>query len=340
MCLGQRVARTAGFARGNAMSQQWMQQDRVQSAAADVVQAGFLRRWAALFLDQLILSCGFYALLLVVLLVTGTAGVFAGLDLPETGQPPLSAVLVSLAMLLLYYLAAGLYYAWMESSRHQATVGKMALGIKVVDTQGARLSFGHALGRWFAAALSYLTLYIGFLMAAFTQNKQALHDLVAGTLVVDRWAFSEHPERQTRGPTGCLIAFGVVMALMVLLAVVAIVAAISLPAYQHYLARTQFAQLEAPLAELKGKVESHVDATAACPDNTTSGFGAPESYASAGISRIVVDEFETGFCGISVWMPPLRGSIERQFLVEFDPEDRIWYCTDKAAIATLPAWCN
>lgn len=322
------------------MSQQWMQQEQVPSAPVDVVQAGFLRRWAALFLDQLILSGVFYALLLVVLLMTGTAGVFAKLDVPETGQPPLWAWLFSLVVALLYYLGAGLYFAGMESSRHQATVGKMALGIKVVDAQGARLSFGHALGRWFAAALSYLTLYIGFLMAAFTQNKQALHDLVAGTLVVDRWAFSDHPERQTRGPTGCLIAFLVGMLLMAVLAAVAIGAAISIPAYQHYRTRAQFAQLEAPLAALKRQVESHVDATSACPDNAASGFGTPESYASTGISRIVVGEFETGFCGISVWMPPLQGSIERQFLVEFDPEDRIWYCTDKAAIATLPAWCH
>ena len=312
----------------------------MQPVVLDVVQAGFLRRWAALFLDQLILSSAFYAVMLVVVLLTGTAAAFTGLDLPGAKQPPLWLVLVYLAMALLYYVAAGFYYARMESSRHQATVGKLALGIKVVDMHGARLSFGHALGRWFAAALSYLTLYIGFLMAAFTQNKQALHDLVAGTLVVDRWAFSDHPERQARGPNGCVIAFAVVMALMVLLAVLGIVAAISIPAYQQYLSRAQFAQLEAPLAGLKAQVEAHVEASATCPDNTVSGFGAPESYASAGISRIVVGEFETGFCGISVWMPPLQGSIERQFLVEFDPDDRIWYCTDKAAIAKLPAWCH
>jgi len=322
------------------MSQQWAQQERGQPAAADVVQAGFLRRWAALFLDQLILSSAFYAVVIVVFLLAGMTGAVTPLDLPEAEDPSTWLTLVYPVMVLLYYVGAGFYYARMESSRHQATVGKMALGIKVVDVHGARLSFTHALGRWFAAALSYLTLYIGFLMAAFTQNKQALHDLVAGTLVVDRWAFSDHPERQTRGPTGCLIAFAVVMALMVLLAVLGIVAAISIPAYQQYLARTQFAHLEAPLAGLKAQVESHLDATATCPDNTDSGFGAPESYAGAGISRIVVGEFETGFCGISVWMAPLHGSIERQFLVEFDRGDRIWYCTDRAGMTTLPGWCH
>ena len=59
------------------------------------------------------------------------------------------------------------------------------------------------------ASLSYLTLYIGFLMAAFTERKQALHDMVAGTLVVDRWAYTEHPELQRRGLGGCVIACGV-----------------------------------------------------------------------------------------------------------------------------------
>src|SRR5690554_810032 len=91
----------------------------------------------------------------------------------------------------------------------------MALGIKVVNADGGRLSFAHALGRWFTALLSYVTLYIGFLLAAFTGKKQALHDLVAGTFVVDRWAYTEFPERQQRSLGGCLIVFVIVMILMI-----------------------------------------------------------------------------------------------------------------------------
>jgi uncharacterized RDD family membrane protein YckC len=77
-----------------------------------------------------------------------------------------------------------LYEALMTSSSKQATVGKMVFGLVVTDTQGARLSFLHATGRHFAKFLSTLTLLIGYVMAAFTERKQALHDFVAGTYVL------------------------------------------------------------------------------------------------------------------------------------------------------------
>jgi uncharacterized RDD family membrane protein YckC len=60
------------------------------------------------------------------------------------------------------------------------------LGLKVVDIDGNRISFGRATGRYFGKWLSAITLCVGFIMAGFTVKKQALHDLVAGTLVVMR----------------------------------------------------------------------------------------------------------------------------------------------------------
>ena len=81
-------------------------------------------------------------------------------------------------------LAGGwLYSAMMESSSRQATVGKMAFGMKVTDLQGQRLSFGLATGRHFAKILSGLILCIGFIMVGFTEKKQGLHDMIVGTLV-------------------------------------------------------------------------------------------------------------------------------------------------------------
>jgi len=77
-----------------------------------------------------------------------------------------------------------LYEALMESSAKQATLGKMALGIRVTDLDGNRIGFGKATGRHFAKYLSALILGIGYLMAAFTERKQALHDMLAGTLVL------------------------------------------------------------------------------------------------------------------------------------------------------------
>jgi uncharacterized RDD family membrane protein YckC len=77
-----------------------------------------------------------------------------------------------------------LYFALMESSGSQATVGKMACGLVVTDTYGNQISFGRATGRYLAKTLSALTLFVGFAMVGWTRQKRGLHDFVAGTLVV------------------------------------------------------------------------------------------------------------------------------------------------------------
>src|SRR4029077_16530876 len=71
-----------------------------------------------------------------------------------------------------------LYYALMESSPLQATLGKMALSIKVTEIAGQRISFLRALGRNLAKIISGFILLIGYIMAAFTERKQALHDII------------------------------------------------------------------------------------------------------------------------------------------------------------------
>lgn len=77
-----------------------------------------------------------------------------------------------------------LYFALLESGKKQATFGKRMMGIKVVDYQGGRIGFGRATGRTFAKMLSYLIMYIGFIMAGTTNRKRALHDFIAQTYVV------------------------------------------------------------------------------------------------------------------------------------------------------------
>jgi uncharacterized RDD family membrane protein YckC len=76
-----------------------------------------------------------------------------------------------------------LYKAAMESSKFQATLGKMALSLRVVDLQGNRISFVRATGRYFAKFISVI-FFVGYIMAGFTQRKQALHDLIAKTYVL------------------------------------------------------------------------------------------------------------------------------------------------------------
>ena len=129
--------------------------------------AGFWRRFAAWFLDLLILG-------VVTVPLNLAFGDSAGSD-RMAYSPEAQSISTALGWL---------YFALMESSARQATLGKMALGIRVTDLDGNRIGFGKATGRYFAKILSALILFIGFLMVAFTQRKQGLHDILAGTLVV------------------------------------------------------------------------------------------------------------------------------------------------------------
>ena len=83
-------------------------------------------------------------------------------------------------------IAGWLYYALMESSSKQGTIGKQVMGIRVTDLEGNQISFGRASGRYFGKILSALILAIGYLMMLFTQKKQTLHDLMAGCMVVKK----------------------------------------------------------------------------------------------------------------------------------------------------------
>lgn len=87
---------------------------------------------------------------------------------------------------LLGFIGQWLYFAGMESSGNQATFGKMVCGLMVTDTEGRRISFGRATGRYFAKILSALILGIGYLMVGWTKQKRGLHDFIAGTLVIRR----------------------------------------------------------------------------------------------------------------------------------------------------------
>jgi len=79
-----------------------------------------------------------------------------------------------------------LYEALMTSSSWQGTIGKRAMEMIVTDSEGRRLSFGRATGRYFAKWVSTLTFGIGFIIVAFTSRKQGLHDIIAGTVVMNR----------------------------------------------------------------------------------------------------------------------------------------------------------
>ncbi len=121
--------------------------------------AGFWRRFAAYLIDWVILIIA--AVIIRLVLADWLAGTIT-------------------------FFLGWLYFAGMESSTRQATLGKGAMGVFVTDMDGQRISFLRATGRYFAKWLSGLILMVGYIMAAFTARKQALHDILASTLVLYR----------------------------------------------------------------------------------------------------------------------------------------------------------
>lgn len=153
--------------------------------------AGFWKRFAAYIIDSIIVGMGSVVLLIPLLAAIGL-GVFSMNDVnpyydSETAVGFLLAMLAGYVLLIAGVMVAGwLYFALMESSGQQGTLGKMAVGIKVTEMNGNRVTFARATGRYFAKFISSLTIGIGYAMAGFTQQKQALHDIIAGCLVINK----------------------------------------------------------------------------------------------------------------------------------------------------------
>lgn len=121
--------------------------------------------------------------------VTGIGGAIVGAVVGAIlgvtiGTDNKAMLIIQIVSQLLGFIINWIYSATMESSSQQATLGKMAIGVRVTDLAGNRLSFGRATGRFFGKLLSSLIIGIGYLMVGWTEKKQGLHDIVAGTLVV------------------------------------------------------------------------------------------------------------------------------------------------------------
>jgi len=142
--------------------------------------AGFWKRFAAAFIDGIILTIGG-------MVAGGIIGFIVGAGLGGAGINSETIGFVCggfgyIAGLVLNWL----YFTLFESSKKQATPGKLALGIIVTDMDGNSITFGRANGRYWGKIVSSLILLIGYLMAAFTRKKQALHDIMADCLVINR----------------------------------------------------------------------------------------------------------------------------------------------------------
>lgn len=138
-----------------------------------LVYARFFTRFAAVFLDGLILG-----------VVNGVTGFVAGMAFASTLRPATSGFIIFQVILTVVNMCIGITYETVLIGKYGATLGKMACKIKVVTAEGGRVSYLLAFGRYFAKILSAMILMIGYLMAAFDEEKRALHDRICNTRVI------------------------------------------------------------------------------------------------------------------------------------------------------------
>lgn len=165
-----------------------------------VTLAGFWRRFIAYVIDVIVVS---FATVLALAIVGGLLFLALPLSVNDlAGGDPTAALADGigvlfgirayaswqlLQMLFLTPLWIGwLYFALMESSTNSATLGKMAMNIVVSDRYGRRITFERATGRYFAKIISNFTFGVGYIMAAFSSRKQALHDIISDCLLLYR----------------------------------------------------------------------------------------------------------------------------------------------------------
>jgi len=139
---------------------------------------GFWKRVMAYIVDIIVIS-------IPVTLLFGS-GMSLGVDEQTPGTYDVHLNLDMTLPEFIILLISWVYFAGLESSEWQGTIGKRLFGMRVTDTEGGRITFFRATGRYLSKFLSSALLMIGFIMVAFTAKKQGLHDMIAGTLVVNR----------------------------------------------------------------------------------------------------------------------------------------------------------
>ena len=280
--------------------------------------AGFWRRFAAALLDLMIVIVPVILLGIVVALVTG---------------PRSTATLVAdLCALAAFWL----YFAIMESSGRQATLGKLAFGMRVTGLRGERISFTQATSRFFAKIFSALSLGVGFLIVAVTRRKQALHDMISSSLVVDAGAAPSDLRKggYAQPMSGGAIVALVIGALSIPLAAAGTIAAI--PHYQDYRVRTQIEDAMASARSLTSHVAAYMRLHKSLPPTLyeADALGSSPHVSAAAIRgdgtvvlTLAIDRLE----GKRIAFVPSRANAG----------NIVWKCvSDEVASRYLPAQCR
>lgn len=155
---------------------------------ARVAYAGFWLRFVAFLIDGVISGFLFLILLIPLFILTGAGAALGRISSGEDISDDVAAF-VGIGFLLGFFVITigvrWLYYALSESSSWQGTLGKKMLNLTVTDLNGQPISFARASGRYFSKFItSLIPLAIGYILAGFTEKKQAIHDMIASCLVL------------------------------------------------------------------------------------------------------------------------------------------------------------
>ena len=284
-------------------------------AAAPYV--GFWVRFAAHFVDGFII----WVLTVVLVVIWVVAVEFEGSDIAN--------ILWSVS----FVTVGQFYHAYYVSSAKMATPGKRLCGLYVTNVDGHRLSFMHALGRNVAALLSYLTLYIGFFMAGFTERRQALHDKVAGTLV----------HRQPGGSSVWMIL--ILVGLFIFVALAGIIAAVAIPAFEDYGTRAKMAGIIAAASSAKTPIAVYAANNGAWPttwEQVESAGGVNPMHQVPESSRPLVEDIRLEKDGTMVAAVKVHGNAGQIRMVPRKADNVIeWTCATSPEIRKyVPATCR
>lgn len=308
--------------------------NRYDLGADEIVPASFLKRFAAWFIDQIVL----FATAMVIMTIIA---VISALVVPEMGTDDSTAMIITGAYYgcsMLLYIA---YYVVFDSSVSGATLGKKALGIRVTDLDGQRIGIGRSIARTLSCGLSYITVYIGFLMALMTDRTQALHDLIAKTLVIEK-----DPEAARKGnSTTVVIVVGVIVAFGFLFVLLPIVAAIALPAYQDYSRRASVDQAIKETEPLRQSIHTYRATNGECPEHNTEEFGAPWSYTGKFHRQVHIEsdapEGKESWCRIRIIMGgPEQKAADGSLLLHMAPDGTITCENETITPKYLPTLCR
>lgn len=269
---------------------------------APSLHAGFWRRAAAWCIDVLVLG----AIQLVFTLAFGTWVMVAWVMLGGSHDPGM-ARFVDICLQPFALVTLWLYYAVFESSRWQATPGKLVLGLKVADVRGHRIGFGRAGGRYLGKFVSAFILFIGYMQAGWSPRKQALHDLLAGCCVVRKRGLAAWLGETSRSSdtgaglappvlrparSGWAVALIVVtVSVFVVIPVLAIVAALAIPAYRGYSARTEVAEGVELTERPRALVAEYIGVRGALPgSNADLGLPSPETIRTRYVTSVRIVE--------------------------------------------------